>query len=960
MPPNMFSLQSEKSLPSFALPSLISSARLHDPSCPIFFHIHTLRSRKMIRSTASIKPGQPPFILSLTSFSPFPKTSFTIASFPKAITLDSVESQPSDLLPRLLSILVRPGWQRDPSLKDIAPYIIPSHISELLNPPLDPKTALDFFNWISRRPGYRHDVRSHASLLNLLIPAQFLRVAEKIRISMIKSSSSVDDVIFVLGFLRNTNSDGKFKLSLRSYNTLLMSLSKFVLIDLMKGVFLDILNDGIAPNIYTYNSMINGYCKEGNIAEAGVYMSYMSRDGLDPDTHTYTSFILGHCRSNDIDRAYHVFLTMPQKGCRPNVVTYTVLIHGFCEHGRIDEALALFSKMAEDGCQPTVRTYTVLIAGLCGLGRRCEAFGLFGEMAEKGCEPNVHTYTVLIDSLCKDNKLEDAHKMLNEMSGKGLVANVVTYNALIDGYCKDRKIESAFAVLEAMEGSGCQPNARTYNELICGYCKEKKVHQAMMLFSKMLESSLSPSIITYNTLILGQCKVGHVDNAFRLLNLMAGSGLVADQWTYSMLIDALCKKGRIEDAHVLFYSLVEKKVKANEVIYTALIDGNCKVGNVDRAYLLLEKMACEGCSPNSCTYNALMDGLCKENKIKEATILLEKMVENGVEPTVVTYTILIDEMLKAGGSEHADQIFEKMVSSGCQPDVCIYTALIRAYLSERKLEKAEHLMAKMDIEGVQLDVEAYNTFIDGCGNLGLIDHAFAAFKRMIDAQCKPNHKTYYILIKHLFHENASIKTGCDMDAVSLADASCADAVDVWKVLKIDTTIKLLERMIEHGCTPNINTYDALIAGFCKEGRLEEAQFLVCHMRERGISPNEDVHISLVNCCCKLGMYKEALLMVDTMVECSHLLHLESYKQLICGLFDERNVEKAKTVFCSLLRCGYNYDEVAWAIFVDGLLKKGHGDGFSELLNIMEEKGCQPSPQTYDLLVKELDSESNRL
>ena len=110
------------------------------------------------------------------------------------------------------------------------------------------------------------------------------------------------------------------------------------------------------------------------------------------------------------------------------------------------------------------------------------------------------------------------------------------------------------------------------------------------------------------------------------------------------------------------------------------------------------------------------------------------------------------------------------------------------------------------------------------------------------------------------------------------------------------------------------------------------------MREGGISPSEIIHNSLLSSCCKLGMFGEAVTLLDSMMECSHLAHLESYKLLICGLFEQMNKEKAEAVFCSLLRCGYNYDEVAWKVLIDGLAKTGYVDQCSELLNLMEKNG----------------------
>ncbi|KAF2285308.1 hypothetical protein GH714_042350 [Hevea brasiliensis] len=109
------------------------------------------------------------------------------------------------------------------------------------------------------------------------------------------------------------------------------------------------------------------------------------------------------------------------------------------------------------------------------------------------------------------------------------------------------------------------------------------------------------------------------------------------------------------------------------------------------------------------------------------------------------------------------------------------------------------------------------------------------------------------------------------------------------------------------------------------------------MNEQGMCPSEDIYNSLLNCCCELGMYGDAVRLAEAMMEDGHLPLLESLNSLVCRLYDEGNKVKAKVLFCNLLHCGYNYDEVAWKILIDGLLKNGLTDGCSELLGMMEAK-----------------------
>ncbi|KAF8081969.1 hypothetical protein N665_0854s0009 [Sinapis alba] len=853
-------------------------------------------------------------------------------------TFPSEESDPKSIPHRLLSILTKPNWHKSPSLKQMLPSIRPSHVSSLFSSlDLDPKTALNFSHWISQNPRFKHSVYSYASLLTLLANNGYVDVAFKIRALMIKTCESVGEALFVLGICRNMNKDERFKLRVECYNTLLNSLARFGMVDEMERLYMEMMmEEKVSPNVYTYNKMVFGYCKVGNVAQAKRYVSKIVEAGLEPDFFTDTSLIMGYCQRKDLDSAFKVFEEMSLKGFRRNEVAYTHLIHGLCVARRVNEAMDLFVKMKDDDCNPTVRTYTVLINALCGAKRKSEALDLRKEMSEKGITPNIHTYTVLISSSCRECEFEEARELFGDMVVKGLMPNVVTYNALINGYCEYGMMEDALDVVELMESRNVCPNTRTYNELIHGFCK-KNVHKAMGVFHKMLERRVAPSVVTYNSLIDAQCRFGNFDSAYRLLGLMKDRGLVPDQWTYNSFIDSLCKRKRVEEARELFDSLEEKGVDANVVMYTALIDGYCKSDNLEEAKLILEKMLSKSCLPNSSTFNALIHGLCTDGKLSEAMLLEKKMVEKGVQSTVITDTILIHRMLKEGDFDDAERRLQEMLMiSGTRPDAHTYTTFIQSYCSAGRLKEAEDMMGKMKEDGVFPDSITYSSLIKGYGDQGLTDSAFDVLKCMLDAGCEPSQHTFLVLIKHL---------------VEMKHGKKNDLCLTSNMIEFDIVVELLDKMVEHGVTPNAKSYEMLIKGICETGNLRVAEKVLERMQqeEEVISPSESTLNALLGCCCKLEMYKEAAKVVDEMICVGHLPQLESCKILICGLYKNGENERGAWVFKNLIQCGYYHDEIAWKIVIDGVGKQGLMEAFDELFTVMEESGCKFSSHTYALL-----------
>ncbi|KAL5082053.1 hypothetical protein RYX36_010474, partial [Vicia faba] len=135
------------------------------------------------------------------------------------------------------------------------------------------------------RKGPKSRTPSHR-LLFILVRNGFLRAVENIRNSMIKSCESPQDA------------------------RLLMLLSQFGLVDELNCLFKEMLDDGVLPNLITFNTMLNFHCQLGNMVVGKVYFCGLIKSGFCCDTFTYTSLILGYCKNHELKNAYKVFEVM--------------------------------------------------------------------------------------------------------------------------------------------------------------------------------------------------------------------------------------------------------------------------------------------------------------------------------------------------------------------------------------------------------------------------------------------------------------------------------------------------------------------------------------------------------------------------------------------------------------------------------------------------------------------------
>ncbi|GKC34183.1 putative tetratricopeptide-like helical domain-containing protein [Tanacetum coccineum] len=105
---------------------------------------------------------------------------------------------------------------------------------------------------------------------------------------------------------------------------------------------------GMKPNIITYSSLINGYCKNKKVNEALDVFRDIQNKGLIHDVFTYNSMMQGLFETKNPVAATQLFNEMLAKGLNPDIFTYGTLLNGMCNNSQVSDALVLFRKLEKD------------------------------------------------------------------------------------------------------------------------------------------------------------------------------------------------------------------------------------------------------------------------------------------------------------------------------------------------------------------------------------------------------------------------------------------------------------------------------------------------------------------------------------------------------------------------------------------------------------------------------------
>ncbi|KDO70295.1 hypothetical protein CISIN_1g047010mg, partial [Citrus sinensis] len=112
-------------------------------------------------------------------------------------------------------------------------------------------------------------------------------------------------------------------------------------------MLMNVKNDGLKPDVYTYTAVMDGFCKVGRSNEVMELLNEAIERGVTPNVvtliHLHNVIDIGHI---------------------PRTITFNNVIQALCGVGKIDKALLLLFLMYEHGKIPSRTLYDTLIKKL--------------------------------------------------------------------------------------------------------------------------------------------------------------------------------------------------------------------------------------------------------------------------------------------------------------------------------------------------------------------------------------------------------------------------------------------------------------------------------------------------------------------------------------------------------------------------------------------------------------------
>ncbi|CAI9785410.1 unnamed protein product [Fraxinus pennsylvanica] len=348
----------------------------------------------------------------------------------------------------------------------------------------------------------------------------------------------------------------KYDVSVKLLDLLLWVYSKKSDLKHCLVVFDKMVRSRFLPDVKNCNRILRILRDRNLVGNAREVYGMMGDIGIKSTIVTYNTMLDLFCKKGEVQHAVDLLLEMQRRDFRPNDVTYNVLINGLSKKGEFDKAKELIGEMLNKGLKVSAYTYNPLICGYCQKGMLIEALGLREEMEVRGALPSISTYNAFIHGFCKLGRVSDARQWIPVMLKKSLVPDVVTYNTLINGHCQLGDITEALFLLFEMRRRNVNPTLVTFNTMMDGLCKHGDLDGALRLKDEMTDYGIFPDAFSYTILIEGSYKAGNLLMAKKVFDEMVSKGVEPDR-----LACTTCITGAV-NFYLVFWTIFRRSLSS--------------------------------------------------------------------------------------------------------------------------------------------------------------------------------------------------------------------------------------------------------------------------------------------------------------------------------------------------------------------------------------------------------------
>ncbi|KAI0502453.1 hypothetical protein KFK09_017403 [Dendrobium nobile] len=388
-------------------------------------------------------------------------------------------------------------------------------------------------------------------------------------------------------------------------------------------------------SVVAWNSMIYGYCLQGDRNSCLELFSRMKCEGIRPTSSTISSLLIACSRTSDVWHGKYIHGYVIRNQIEVDIFVATSLIDFYFKCGKVRCSEFIFQKTLKNN----VVLWNVMISGYVTLGYYFEALDVFHDMKLYDVKPDAITFTSCLSACAQLTALQQGREIHEQICSNNFESNEIVMCALVELYAKCGTLREARAVFDKLSIR----DTVSWTSMIVAYGSNGQAIEALELFREMQRVKVRPDRVTFLALMSACSHGGMVDKGIYYFYLMTSEYHIKPGLEhYSCLIDLLGRLGRLHEAYKFIQSLpvLKEDVGLLGSFFSAcIVHGNLELG-VEAARLLLE------IEPNDhSTYIALSNMYASAGRWDEVRKVRAKIKEMGLRKNPGCSWIEIDKKI---------------------------------------------------------------------------------------------------------------------------------------------------------------------------------------------------------------------------------------------------------------------------------------------------------------------------
>ncbi|XP_044489816.1 pentatricopeptide repeat-containing protein At1g10270-like [Mangifera indica] len=399
-------------------------------------------------------------------------------------------------------------------------------------------------------------------------------------------------------------------------------------------------------------------------------------------------------------------------------------------------------------------------------------------------------------------------------------------------------------------------------------------------------------------------RAGDLDAASYLVRQAVFSNTRPTVFTCNAIIAAMYRAKRYNDAVALFAFFFEQSdIVPNVVSYNNLINTHCDEGRVDEGLKVYRKIIeTAPFSPSAVTYRHLTKGLIDLGRIGEAVDLLREMLNKGQGADSLVYNNLIGGFLNLGNLEKANELFDELRERCLVYDGVVNATYMEWWFKQGKEKEAMESYKSLLDRKFRMTPATCNTLLEVLLKWGKKVEAQILFEQMLDNHQPPNIQavnsdTFNIMVNECF------KIG-----------NFSEAIDTFK--KAGTHPK------SKPFSMDVAGYNNIIARFCENGMLEEAEKLFAELCSKTLTPNVPSFKTLIDAYLKVERVDDALQLFSRMVETGLRVVVSFGTRVFSEFIDKGKAAECAPILTKMGEQDPKPDFLIYDVVVRGLCNEG--------------------------------------